>query len=217
MATEDVEDRSPPVDPESSESAEDSTATAKPASKHLKARILGEWTIIIVLALAAAFLIRTYCFQTFYIPSTSMVPTLQVGDRIVVSKLSVRFGTIHRGDILVFERPPAEDCGGPQVNDLVKRVIGLPNEYLMSEGSLLYYSKTASPYHWHRIYETWSHTEPLGNPIPLGTHVPPNSYYMMGDNHYYSCDSRIWGPIPRSLVVGKVVFRIWPLSRVGFL
>jgi len=68
---------------------------------------------------------RTYAFQTFYIPSGSMEPTLQIGDRIVVNKLAVTFGTINVGDIVVFKAPPAENCGEP-VTDLVKRVIGIP-------------------------------------------------------------------------------------------
>jgi signal peptidase I len=143
---------------------------------------------------------------------------LQVGDRIIVSKISVELGTIHRGDIVVFKRPPAENCGGQEVNDLVKRVIGLPNEYLKSVGNVMYYSKSNNPFRWHVIHENWPHVEPLGQmAIPVGTHVPADSYYMIGDNHPLSCDSRYWGPVPKSLIVGKVILRIWPLSRFGFL
>jgi signal peptidase I len=89
--------------------------------------------------LTAALVMRTYVFQTYFIPSTSMLPTLRVGDRIIVSKLSVELGTINRGDILVFSRPPNEpmDCGGPVVADLVKRVIGLPGDELWSVGDTI--------------------------------------------------------------------------------
>ena len=76
---------------------------------------------------------RTFVVQTFFIPSASMEPTLQVGDRILVSKLSIDFGTVHVGDIVVFKAPPAENCGDP-VTDLVKRVIGLPGDHLSLEG-----------------------------------------------------------------------------------
>jgi signal peptidase I len=166
--------------------------------------------------------LRAFCFQTFYIPSTSMVPTLQVGDRIVVSKLSVRFGTIHRGDILVFTRPPSEACGGAEVNDLVKRVIGLPGEGLKSVGNSIYYTEdpmttSARGPTWHLMEQPWTHTEPLGAPITPDTVVPQGQYFMMGDNQSLSCDSRYWGPIERDSIVGKVFFRIWPLSRIGFL
>jgi len=165
---------------------------------------------------------RTYVFQTFYIPSRSMLPTLHVGDRIIVSKLSVTWGTIHRGDILVFQRPHNESiCGQPAVSDLVKRVIGLPGNDLWNVGNVIYVNGVA-------LQQNWSHNEPIGNvQITNSTGeqatasnpevVPPNSYYMMGDNEADSCDSRYWGPINRSLIVGKVVMRIWPPSRIGFL
>ena len=151
---------------------------------------------------------RSYVVQTFYIPSASMEPTLLIGDRIIVSKVSVEFGTIHRGDILVFKAPPAEHCG-EVVTDLVKRVIGLPGDHLTSKGNTIYVNG-------HALRETWTHYEPLGGAIGHVT-VPPNSYFMMGDNHPDSCDSRMWGSVPKSYVIGKVFLRIWPLSRVGLL
>jgi len=178
-------------------------------------RWLIEWGLIILCALSAALLMRAYVFETFYIPSGSMLPTLQVGDRIIVSKLSVEFGTIHRGDILVFRRPPLEAtaCGGEQVNDLVKRVIGLPGDRLYSIDNVIYVNG-------HALAEKWTHTEPLGQAIATSQNpvvVPAHSYFMMGDNHSSSCDSRYWGTLQRSYVVGKVILRIWPLGRFGFL
>jgi len=169
-------------------------------------RIIIEWLVIILIAITSAFLIRSFVVQTFYIPSGSMEPTLLVGDRIVVSKLSLDFGDIHRGDILVFRRPPNENCGGAPVNDLVKRVIGLPGDHLSSRGNTIYVNG-------HALAEKWPHNEPLGGDIG-NVVVPANSYFMMGDNHPNSCDSRSWGPIKRSYVVGRVVMRIWPLSHV---
>jgi signal peptidase I len=216
----DLEASPEPAEP--SDSSEESEAVETRRGSH-GARWLAEWAVILLLALAAAYLLRTYCFQTFYIPSTSMAPTLQVGDRIVVSKLSVELGTIHRGDILVFGRPPQEDCGGQQVNDLVKRVVGLPNEYIKSVGNNIYWAPTpknpAGPIAWHKLDQTWQHSPTLGTqPIQMPWYViGPNQYYMLGDNHPESCDSRYWGAIPKSLIVGKVVFRIWPPSRIGFL
>ena len=170
-------------------------------------RVLGEWVLIVSLAMFAAFVIRTYVFQTFYIPSVSMVPTLEVGDRIIVSKISTSIGTIHRGDIIVFARPPAESCGGGDVTDLVKRVIGLPGETISSQGNKILINGKVIDQHWKT-------TRPLGREI--GTvKIPKGQYFMMGDNRSASCDSRYWGTLPKRYVVGKVILRIWPLSRIG--
>ncbi len=175
--------------------------------KHRR-RVVAEWIIIVIAAVLVSFLMRTYVVQTFYIPSASMEPTLQIGDRIIVSKLSVDFGTIHQGDILVFKAPPAEHCG-EVVTDLVKRVIGLPGDHLTSKGNTIYDNGLA-------VKETWTHSEPLGTSIG-NVIVPPNAYFMMGDNHADSCDSRMWGSVPKADVIGKVFLRIWPVSRIGFL
>lgn len=172
-------------------------------------KIVVEWVAVLLVAAVASITLRTFVFETFYIPSGSMEPTLQVGDRIVVDKLSVDFGTIHRGDVIVFKSPPTEDCGGPPVADLVKRVIGLPGDHLTSVGNTIYVN--GKPLH-----ENWPHIEPLGTPIGHVT-VPAGHYFMMGDNHPNSCDSRMWGTITRSEIIGKVFVRIWPIGRAGFL
>jgi len=169
-----------------------------------------EWIIVVVIALLVSLLVRTYVFQTFYIPSGSMEPTLQIGDRIVVSKLSVEFGTIHRGDVLVFKAPAGVlSACGDDVADLVKRVIGLPGDHLTSKGNTIYVNG-------HALSQPWTHVEPIGRSIANVT-VPANSYFMMGDNEPYSCDSRYWGTVPRSSIIGKAFIRIWPLSRIGFI
>jgi signal peptidase I len=184
--------------------------TNAPKKDRSTRRSIIEWAFVVVIAVLVSLLIRTYVFQTFYIPSGSMEPTLQIGDRIVVSKLSVEFGTIHRGDILVFKAPPGvlTDCGD-NVTDLVKRVIGLPGEHLTSKGNTIYVNG-------HALKQPWTHNEPISRQIGHVT-VPANHYFMMGDNEPNSCDSRYWGSIPRSSVIGKVFVRIWPFSRIGFL
>jgi len=186
--------------------------TSEPARKKTHHMVL-EWGVILLVALVVSVGLRTFAFQTFFIPSGSMEPTLQIGDRIIVDKLAVDWGSIHRGDILVFKAPPAEDCGGDPVVDLVKRVIGLPGDKLYSIGDTIYVNGK-------KFDENWSHTEPLGNAIAPANNpvvVGANHYFMMGDNHSDSCDSRMWGTIPRSDVIGKAFFRVWPLSRIGFL
>lgn len=184
--------------------------TPAPVKHRSRSRSLIEWGIVIVVAVLVSLLIRTFVFQTFFIPSGSMEPTLQIGDRIIVSKLSVELGTIHTGDILVFKAPKAvATVCGDNVSDLVKRVIGLPGQHLTSKGNTIYVNGKV-------LLQPWTHNPILGKPIGNVT-VPKNHYFMMGDNESDSCDSRFWGSIPRSSIIGKAFVRIWPLSRFGFL
>ncbi len=174
--------------------------------------------MIVVAALALALVLRTFVVQTFYIPSGSMEPTLMIGDRILVDKLSYHLHGVHRGDIVVFQRPADENCGGPAVNDLVKRVIGLPGETLsLRNGDVWVNGK--------QLAEPWlpkvdqGVTTPQGDPPFDLQHpytVPAGEYFLMGDNRTESCDSRYWGPIPKSLIVGRVIVRVWPLSHIKF-
>lgn len=135
-----------------------------------------------------------------------MNPTLWMGNRIMVDKLSVDFGTINIGDIVVFKAPPdvKTDCDD-DVADLVKRVIGVPGDHLTSKGNTIYVN--GKP-----LDQKWSHYTALGTAIGHVT-VPPGEYFMMGDNHSNSCDSRTWGMVPRSSIIGKVFLKFWPLSQ----
>jgi signal peptidase I len=192
-------------------------AAPPPSRSSSGARWLREGVIIVVVAVLAAVLLRAFVVQTFYIPSGSMEPTLQVGDRIVVNKLSYDLHGVDRGDIVVFSRPPRENCGGPEVNDLVKRVIGLPGDVVSVSGGYV-------DVDGHRLDETWlpSSEQGITSPGPSGTpysldrpyRVPAGNYFVMGDNRGDSCDSRWWGPIARSLIVGKVDLRVWPVSAI---
>jgi len=184
--------------------SEEAIAAAK--SHRRRSRI--EWAVILVVALVASLALRGFAFQTFYIPSGSMEPTLMVGDRIVVDKLAVDWGTVNRGDVVVFHAPPAENCGAA-VSDLVKRVVGLPGDTVSSDNNTILIN--GQP-----LAERWPHTEPLGTPIRTFK-VPANSYFMIGDNHNNSCDSRMWGSVPRSDIIGKAFLRIWPINRAGLL
>jgi len=172
-------------------------------------RVAIEWGVILLIAVLASFLVRLYAVQTFFIPSKSMNPTLHVGDRILVNKLSVRFGTINPGDIIVFKKPPAEHCDDGTYNDLVKRVIGIPGQTLTSKGNTVYVNHKP-------LKEPWTYWPTLNPPIKKIT-LKANQYFVMGDNRANSCDSRFWGPVARSYIIGKAFFRLWPLSRIGFL
>ena len=204
MTTDDVQ---PVIDASEEVVDEEALALSKEARKRRMRKTAIEWTTVLGVALIAAYVIRTFVFQTFYIPSVSMVPTLQVGDRIVVSKISTELGAINRGDVIVFHRPPAEHCGDNSVTDLVKRVIGLPGDRVSNVGNQIFINGK-------RLHEHWNVAEPLGRDIGTVV-VPKGQYFMMGDNRSASCDSRYWGTLKRKYVVGKVIFRIWPFSHLG--
>ncbi|MHB1208624.1 MAG: signal peptidase I [Acidimicrobiales bacterium] len=182
-----------------------------PRRRKSRRRAFIEWLIILVVAVSVSMLVRTYVVQQFSIPSGSMIPTLQVGDRILVDKLGVELGTINRGDIVVFRHPPKAltTCAPPVEPIFIKRVIGLPGDVITSKGSTIYVNGKA-------LKQTWQTTSPFGPAIGRVV-VPANHYFMMGDNRGESCDSRYWGTVPRSAIIGKAFLRIWPFNRIGFL
>ena len=151
---------------------------------------------------------RAFVLQTFFIPSSSMVPALGVYDRILVLKAFFNPRDLREGGIVVFTRPPRDQCPGPADADLVKRVIALPGQTIYSAAGTIYVDgrRLAEPY-----LPRW---DPLGPPIPDATRehpfrVPRGEYYVMGDNRRFSCDSRYWGPIRGSSIIGRVVLLWW--------
>ena len=161
--------------------------------------------ITILVAVLLAGLVRTFALQPFWIPSSSMVPTLGVYDRVLVQKAFFTWRDVHEGQIVVFSHPRLDHCG-PQEGDLVKRVIALPGQTIYSSGNNIYVNGRllAEPY--------LPHSDPLGPPIASSQHpyrVPPGEFYMLGDNRSDSCDSRYWGPITGSSMIGTVVLVWW--------
>jgi signal peptidase I len=148
-----------------------------------------------------------------------MEPTLQIGDRIVVDKLSYDLHGVDRGNIIVFSTPPNEDCAGPPVADLVKRVVGLPGETIsLSDGNVYIDGKLLDQSWLPSSEQGKTYPGPSGAPYALHHpfHIPEGDVFVMGDNRMLSCDSRYWGPIKESTIVGKVDLRIWPLSNFTF-
>jgi signal peptidase I len=166
-----------------------------------------EWGILIVAALLIAVVIRAFVFQAFYIPSESMVPTLKVGDRVLVNKLSYKLHDPRRGDIIVFKAPPA--AATADIKDLVKRLVGLPGDTIEGKDGHIYINGKvlSEPYLPKNVKSRTFGPEK----------VPPDSYFMLGDNRQYSKDSTFFGPIKRNQFIGRVFMRIWPPSRLGFL
>lgn len=155
----------------------------------------------IAIAVVLAFVIRIFLFQPFYIPSGSMEPTLQIGDRIIVNKITYRFSEPKRGDVMVFKYPLEPS------RDYIKRVIGLPGETLEIKDSALYING--------QVVEE-QYLDPNLRFMDYGpVTVPANAYFMMGDNRNNSQDSRFWGTLQRNYVVGKAVWIFWPLDRFG--
>jgi signal peptidase I len=192
-------------------------AGAEPAEAEprRRRRALAETAIMILVAVLLVGLVRAFAFQIFWIPSSSMVPTLGVYDRIVVQKAFFTWRDVREGDIVVFSHPPLDHCGGPQEGDLVKRVIALPGQTIYSSGNSIYVNGRllAEPY--------LPHDDPLGPPVPDASsqhpyRVPPGEFYMLGDNRADSCDSRYWGPVKGSSIVGKVVLVWWHDDRPDF-
>jgi signal peptidase I len=182
-------------------------------------RWLVELLGVVIVAILVAVLLRTFVVATYSIPSGSMEPTLQIGDRILVDKLSYHLHAVDRDNIVVFSTPANEDCAGPPVADLVKRVIGLPGETIsLSEGNVYIDGRLLPESFLPPSARKDTYPGPSADAFSLHHpyRVPTGDVFVMGDNRAQSCDSRFWGPIPESTIVGKVDMRIWPLSRLAF-
>ena len=183
-------------------------------------KIILEWALLIGGALVIAFLIKTFLFQAFYIPSESMTPTLEVGDRVLVNKLSYRLHDVNRGDIVVFEAPDDPNTDG--VKDLVKRVIGLPGEKVeFRDGQVFVDGKLLDEPYLSDGEVTRPTQNFAGKCEPPASDdacvLPAGTYLVLGDNRDQSKDGRVFGPIEEDDIVGRVFVRIWPLGDIGFL
>jgi signal peptidase I len=195
-----------------------------------RGRRLLEIPALAVLAALVAVGVNTFVVQAFYIPSASMVPQLRINDRVVVSKLAYRLHTPRRGDIVVFSAPDAEEqppsaSGNPLARavqrvgralgvaesktELIKRVIGLPGESVEGRNGRVYIGGLPLREPYLPAGTTTSNFGPLV--------VPPDHLWVMGDNRAQSSDSRVFGPIDRSTVVGRAVWRVWPIHHASFL
>lgn len=183
-------------------------------------RNLVEWVGVIGGAIVIAVVVRLFFFQTFWIPSPSMSPTLVRNDRVLVNKLSYKLHDVHRGDVVVFKRPPYET--DTTVKDLIKRVIGLPGERISVVDSVVKINGKAlkEPYTHGlpSVYQPGCGSGPVtGIDTEKGLLIPAHHIFVMGDNRVNSSDSRCFGPIDEDLVVGRAFFIMWPPSKIGGL
>lgn len=187
-------------------------------ARHGVSRILRDWVLVIAVALAAALVVRVYVLQQFYISGPSMETTMFTNDRVLVNKLSYRLHAIHRGDVVVFDRVT---MNGSTIahDDLIKRVIGLQGETVEIKQCRVYINGKvlAEPYLPER---DTSQSDPAARcrvvtmrPVT----VPGKHVFVMGDNRPESFDSRSFGAIPESLVVGRAFAVVWPLGSIRSL
>jgi signal peptidase I len=161
----------------------------------------------VIIALVLAFIIRTFIAEPRYIPSNSMYPTLETGDRLVVEKISYRFHPPVKGDIVVFE-PPAQLIlqGYDRTQAFIKRTIATAGQTVAVKNGIVYVDDRP-------LKEKYIAESPKYNLETV--RVPENSIFVMGDNRNNSNDSHIWGFLPQQNAIGHAVFRFFPLNRIG--
>ena len=168
-----------------------------------------ENAITMGVALILAFIIRIFIAEPRYIPSDSMMPTLIQGDRLVVEKVAYNFNLrpLTRGDIVVFQPPFKLQVLGYSKNQaFIKRAIATPGETVAVQNGIVYVNDRP-------LSEDYIAEVPQYNLNPLT--VPPGQLFVMGDNRNNSNDSHIWGFLPQENIIGRAVFRFWPLARIG--
>ena len=207
--------------------------SGKSGSKDGKGSLL-ELIVIVIVALGLALGIQQFLVKPFRIPSESMVPTLEVGQRVLVDRVSPRFSDPERGDVVVFKPPkgadddaeipcaeevPGQACEKPvderSDTNFIKRVVGVPGDELYIESGRVYLKDKEGRFRQQKEPfirpDSACETCNLKRPIK----IPEGHFFMMGDNRGNSTDSRVWGPVPKEYVIGGAVFTYWPPKRIG--
>ncbi|MEM9266017.1 MAG: signal peptidase I [Cyanobacteria bacterium P01_F01_bin.13] len=162
---------------------------------------------LVAIAVAIAVVIRLFIAEPRFIPSNSMDPTLHIGDRLLIEKLSYRFHPPHYGDIVVFEPPPQlQAIGYRREQAFIKRVIGLPGDTLAVHQGQVYRNNRP-------LKERYILAAPAYEMNPIT--VPENALFVMGDNRNDSNDSHVWGFLPIKNVIGQATLRFWPVDAWG--
>ena len=182
-------------------------------------RIAIDWVVTIVGAVAIVLAIKAWVVNPYRIPSSSMEPTLhcagaglgctaRFSDRVLANRFIYHFVEPKRGDIVVFETPQAarRDCGAG--GTFVKRIVGLPEEVWEMRGGYVYIDGV-------RLTEPYVQADRRDGDTKPPFRIPKNQYYVMGDNRAQSCDSRVWGSLPKENLIGKVFAVYWPPRRIS--
>ena len=202
---------------------------ARGKSKQSTRGSLIELVTIVAVALGLALGIQAFLVKPFRIPSESMVPTLEIGQRVLVDRVSFRFGEPDRGDIVVF-KPPAgaenNSCGIQHSSDtacpspseersdtnFIKRVVAVPGDRVKVMDGAVYIDGRRQKEEFARLSRDCGICD-----LPREITIPEDHYFMMGDNRGASADSREWGPVPKKWIIGKAFMTYWPPKRIGIL
>ena len=188
-----------------------------------------ELFLIVAVALGLALGIQAFLVKPFRIPSASMEPTLDIGQRVLVSRVNYHFSDPDRGDVVVFKPPKGADenmCGAPRQpqracakstpgkskENFIKRIVAVPGDRLKVLRGRVYIDGKLQKEPYIRPDETCDICE-----LPREIVIPPDHFFMMGDNRGESADSRYWGPVPRDNLIGQAFFTYWPPKRIGIL
>ncbi len=190
---------------------------------------LVELVVIVAVALGLALGIQAFLVKPYRIPSESMVPTLEVGQRVLVNRLGQQFGDPSVGDVVVFHPPRGSEsnvcgarrtdgaacsrpAGGKAEVNFIKRIVAGPGDTLaVRDGRVIRNGKrTDEPF----IRECG---EGNGCDFPTPIKIPPDHFFMMGDNRGESDDSRFWGPVPNAWIIGGAFATYWPPRQIGLL
>jgi signal peptidase I len=177
--------------------------------------VVGEWVLVVVIAIGAAFLIRTFLFQQYYIDGPSMQTTLSPRDRVLVNKLSYKLHDVNRGDVVVFDR-----VSGADHDDLIKRVIALPGETIEIRNCVVFIDGQTLQEPYLDAIQV-AQTEPskrCGSHVDMSpTTVEDDHVFVMGDNRVQSFDSREFGSIESSMIRGRAFVAVWPFGAWAWL
>jgi signal peptidase I len=187
-------------------------------------RVIVDWAVTIIGAVAIVLLVKAFVVNPYRIPSSSMEPTLhcaqpasgceaRFSDRVLANRFIYHFRDPHRGDVIVFETPPAAKAKCGAGGTFVKRIVGLPKERVqirLRRGAAFVYVDG------RRLDEPYIENDRRDIGPEETYRVPAGHYFVMGDNRSQSCDSRVWGPVPRENIIGKVFMTYWPPQRISF-
>lgn len=164
---------------------------------------------LVAIALILALLIRMFVAEPRYIPSNSMLPTLHIGDRLVVEKVSYLFQSPQKGDIVVFEPPEhLQSLGYRKDQVFIKRIIGKPGQIVSVNNGKVYINEQP-------MSEDYIAEPPAYQLVPV--QIPQDEFFVMGDNRNDSNDSHVWGFLPKQNIIGRAVFRFFPFDRIGLV
>ncbi len=206
-----------------------------------RTRVVLDWILTIAGAVGVVLALKAWVVNPYRIPSSSMEPTLhcargptnvgcmaRFSDRVLANRFIYRFRDPHRGEIIVFKTPKglvngqvvdlaAQKCGG-EGGTFVKRLIGLPGDKLKEDDRGFIYVESPGSHRYVGLNERYLKPGRRGRASDETKQpwvVPQGKYFFMGDNRLASCDSRVWGPVPRKNLIGKVFFIYWPPNRIG--